>query len=456
MCALSTTGEAVRTERSLTALPRTERRWDLAFLSILGYVVVEYTRLPAMYPILIPLRLGKVVVAASLVGLLLAPRARQASVPQVRRIDVATVALLLAGFFSAMFAPFQELAWDGLLDAVRMGLIYFLIGRIVNTSWRLKVFVFLLLLLNFKLAQHGIRYYFSGVKIYGETVALREGAAAGSVGFFSDSADFGNAMCVVWPLATSLLFAERKKLVRWLFVLFSATFLFAIFICGSRGAVVGAAAIVLTALSRNPKRFVTVVLASGFLIALLYVLPQASKRRFESAWHWQNDPTASNRVYLWKAGLMIWRDHPFLGVGIDNFPWVRANSYAIPGSGGSNPFGEHSIFIQALSGLGLVGTIPFLLLMVFQLRLNARTRKQLLALDPRYRRSWEYSLAQGLDLAMVGFAVSGAFISVLFYPQLWVLSGMSVGLNTACRQLQPDKQALQLQQKRLQLVPVAS
>jgi len=39
-------------------------------------------------------------------------------------------------------------------------------------------------------------------------------------------------------------------------------------------------------------------------------------------------------------------------------------------------------------------------------------------------------MAQGLNLAMVGYLLSGAFLAVLYYPHLWVLLGLSVGLNT--------------------------
>jgi hypothetical protein len=32
---------------------------------------------------------------------------------------------------------------------------------------------------------------------------------------------------------------------------------------------------------------------------------------------------------------------------------------------------------------------------------------------------------------MIGYLVSGAFVSVFWYPHIWVLSGLAMGLNTA-------------------------
>jgi len=64
---------------------------------------------------------------------------------------------------------------------------------------------------------------------------------------------------------------------------------------------------------------------------------------------------------------------------------------------------------------------------------NALTRRRMLAQDKvAGRRTFEYCLAQGLDLALVGYMASGAFVSILNYPHLWILAGLSVGLYTTC------------------------
>jgi hypothetical protein len=44
---------------------------------------------------------------------------------------------------------------------------------------------------------------------------------------------------------------------------------------------------------------------------------------------------------------------------------------------------------------------------------------------------------------MVGYLVSGAFVSVFWYPHLWVLSGIVMGLNTSTAGLSlPPKKAV--------------
>jgi O-antigen ligase len=309
-------------------------------------------------------------------------------------------------------------------------LIYFLIGRIVASSWRQRIFMYLFLLLNLKMAQAAVRSFIAG-KEFGRSAEFMAGigVGAGSVGFFANAGDFGVAMCVVWPLAGILLLGEKKTLPRIILLTSFVAFSAAVLLCGSRGAVFGAIVAALVAWARTPKRLGAALIFLLFVPTIIYIMPEASKNRWRSAANWQEDRTASHRIALWKAGLRMFRDHPLLGVGPANFPSSYSEKYAGPGE---DPAGwvPHSIYIQALSELGLVGAIPVLLLILFCFRLNSGTRKSLPPLDGK-RRSFDFFLALGLDLALVGYMASGAFLAVLYYPHLWIVLGLSVGLHTA-------------------------
>jgi hypothetical protein len=43
-------------------------------------------------------------------------------------------------------------------------------------------------------------------------------------------------------------------------------------------------------------------------------------------------------------------------------------------------------------------------------------------------------MAHGLDGAMIGFVVSGFFVTVLYYPYFWINLAMTVALNNAAQQ----------------------
>ncbi|MFY9532024.1 MAG: hypothetical protein WAR24_24235, partial [Candidatus Acidiferrales bacterium] len=134
-------------------------RWNLAFLALLGYLVVEYSRLQLMYPVLEPLHLAKVFVMLCAVGLL-ASRGVRAEKHASLGIGFALLAFLIGALFSAIFAQARGVAWPAFTDALRWAVVYFLLSRILTSAWRLRIFAFLFLLLNFKLAQFVIRYYF--------------------------------------------------------------------------------------------------------------------------------------------------------------------------------------------------------------------------------------------------------------------------------------------------------
>jgi O-antigen ligase len=139
-------------------------------------------------------------------------------------------------------------------------------------------------------------------------------------------------------------------------------------------------------------------------------------------------------------------DHPVLGVGLGDFPEEYALRYASPGRAPME-LAPHSIYVQTLSELGLAGAIPLLLILFSFWRLNARSLKSLSPPAKREKRPLGYYLAHGLNLAMVGFLISGAFLTVLYYPHLWILLGLSVGAYSASArpelattQLEPEEQ----------------
>jgi len=409
----------------------TQARWSLAFVAILGYALVEYTRLPAMYPLLQPLQLGKVTIVAGLLGLILSPQARTKNPLGVRRVDIVLVLFVLACLLSVFAADSVAAFWKGIQDVLLYALIYFLIGRIVSNPWRVRAFLLFWLLLNFKLAQFVIRSYGHYHSLGVSDTALARGIGAGSTAFFANSVDFGVAMCVAWPVGTLLLFATLKKWQRLALVIYSVACLLAIILCSSRGAIVGAVAIVLAALLKQRRRLVPVFMILALLLGIAYIMPGGHKERLRLALNWEQDPNAISRIALWKAGLAMFRDHPLIGVGLGNFPPSYERQYAT-GEISVKQWVCHSIYIQVLSELGLLGALPFLLLLMFLFRLNRHTRKQLAATSPGGHRTLEYSLASGLDLALVGYLASGAFVSVLYYPHLWILLGLSVGLSRAC------------------------
>jgi O-antigen ligase len=406
-------------------------RWSLGFVGILGYLVVEYMRLSAQFQFLIPFQVGKVTMGLATLGLLLSPRFREGDQSLIRWMDMVMAFFVVVSFVSACFATYQDEAWTDYVNMLRWAVIYFVAGRIVSSTWRLRVFMLLFMLLNLKMAQSTIRAYYSTWRYGGNVEALvREGVGAGWIGFFANSGDFGVAMCVAWPLAGMLLLEETRRILRFFYLVCFVAFLGGIFVSSSRGAFLAMSVIALMAALRKVRRLGIALVFLLSIPGLLYLLPETGKERLRSAARWQEDTTASIRMHLWKSGIRMFTSHPVLGLGPGNFAPTYDASYRNPNI---NPrvTAPHSIYIEGLSQVGLLGTIPLGLMCFLFFRMNTRTRKVLVGLDMEKQRGFEYYFTLGLDLAMTGFLVSGAFLTVLYYPHLWFLLALGVGTHIA-------------------------
>lgn len=432
-----------------------EPKWNLAFLGALAYLVIEYTRLPVMFPWMQSFDVGKVAVAIALFGLLLSPQAEKVKSSTIHSLDIVLGLFMLESIISGLGAPYQVPAWNQVITTFEYLVIYYILRRAVSSSWRMRVFALVYLLLNLKLAQFSLRGYAAARSAgYSVQVLSKNGVGAGS-GFFGNAGDFGVAMCVVWGFTAPLIFGASKLWRRLLLLILFAIFTGAVIVSGSRGALLGIVAIAAFNMLRNPKRIMGFALILVVLLVGFYILPQANKNRLLSAMHPESDQTATERLTLWKAGMQMFYAHPILGIGPDNFS-SQFNSHYAASTSMTGKWASSSIYIQALSELGLAGTLPLLLIWIMFFRMNIRSRRILRSLfKDKARRRFEYRLSLGADLAMVGFLASGAFLTVLYYPHLWVLLGISAGLHAASIRLAATQNSAgEAEQSDAELAPV--
>lgn len=406
-----------------------ERRWGLDFIGLLAYIFIEYTRLAVMFPVLAPLQVGKVSLLMAVFGAF-ACRA----VPSAKGNNPMEAAVVLLGIFScisALSAHYRVVPEGALWNIPEQLIVLFLIARAVNNRWRSKMFICLLLLLNLKIAQHGLRTYaVEHARTTNEMAFVKFGIIGGGGSFYDNSADLGVAMCVVFGLSLALFQSACGRRARVFFFTCLLAFGALILVCGSRGAIVGGAAIVLSTLAKSSRKFWGLVFVLLFAGGLVFLMPHASRDRFKSAEDYRNDETANHRILLWQAGLRMWADYPIFGVGPGNYRWVRQDSYRIAASHDQDAYVCHSLYVEVISELGTVGTLAAVAILILFFRIAVGVRRRLLAAGTN-RHDWEFCLASGLELAMIGYLVSGAFVSVFWYPHIWVLSGVIMGLNTA-------------------------
>jgi len=328
-------------------------------------------------------------------------------------------AILIASSFAAVY---PEEAFSRLKDYLLWVLIFFLITRAIDSEARFFFFYVLFLLFSLKMSQHATRSWI------GNGLHFRSWGATGAPGWFRNSGEMAIQMTIFLPMSAYFAVAMKpylkgltKKWKYWAVLALPGTALFALLASSSRGGQIGGAAVMLFMLLRSRARVRGLVLTAVLSASLWLVLPEQQKTRFTEM---GSDKTSQSRLEYWENGIEIAHQHPWLGIGYNNwltyYPLHYRSSAAI--SGYQLP---HNIFVQAGAELGYIGLGAFLLLIGWTFKMNAQTRKFSRG-DPHGQIPYYMSL--GLDAGLVGFMVSGFFVTVLYYPYFWINFALSAAL----------------------------
>ena len=158
------------------------------------------------------------------------------------------------------------------------------------------------------------------------------------------------------PLAASMVLIGRDPIRRWLYAGAAVIIGLTILLTFSKGALLLGvpAALAVIVIARWGRR--GWLLVAGTLAAGLVALPLLARLpRFADLLDFTSG-TSFFRVQLWISAWRMWLDHPWLGVGPDNFlQWYRSR-YILPDAWQEpNLSHPHNILLDFLSRLGILG-----------------------------------------------------------------------------------------------------
>ncbi len=154
----------------------------------------------------------------------------------------------------------------------------------------------------------------------------------------------------------------------------------AIFLSASRGALllgIPAAIIAVCVMGGGRWRYLGVAMFGALLLGLLVIFtgvaaPLLAGTRFTNALD-MSQGTGFFRMNLWQSALTMYRDHPILGVGPDNFLYAYRGFYILPAAWQEpNLSHPHNIVLDFATRLGTLGLIVALGLVVSLLRTGRR------------------------------------------------------------------------------------
>ncbi len=287
-------------------------------------------------------------------------------------------------------------------------------------------------------------------------ISIREGGSAKGVTVFSDENDLALAMNILLPLTIFLALGEKNKLKKIFYSVLSVIFLTSIVVSGSRGGIVGLVAVLFFIWLKLPFN----KLKSAFIVLMVII----GLGLFAPKGFWgeasqilegtqESTGTGAARLFFWKVAFNMYLDNPILGVGVNNFgvwlPEYTETKVAVTDeriSGVSRAWGRvcHSLYFTLLSELGSVGAVLFTIILYrffkelrFDKRLirilpdsSERQRQLKMTADSTNQELQTYhALRMGLFCGMIGFLASGTFLTVLYYPQFWLMCSLAVMLG---------------------------
>mgnify|MGYP001151619595 CR=1 FL=1 len=199
----------------------------------------------------------------------------------------------------------------------------------------------------------------------------------------------------------------------------------------SRGAWLGFGFAFLYILART-RSFKPLVLAAGVGAVLLSldVFRFAILVRVEQTG--VQDPSLMGRFVLWKTALEAIKSNWLIGLGVENFRFLKYN-YGFPVlMDPLNWHGAHNMFLEAFVSLGIVGGASFTLMPIVSfLRLDRLARR---------RRSFgARGLVIGLNAGVVAYAIHCLLDSPGWHAPTFSLWGILLGLSLAMARVSENK-----------------
>ena len=256
--------------------------------------------------------------------------------------------------------------------------------------------------------------------------------------WLEDENDIAGVLVVGACLAYAMRTESPSRKWRWLAILTGGICLAALVATDSRGGFV-ALVVTVAAIALFSGKFIrtSIVIILIGLAALPFVpasyIGEVGSIEGGAESYGKTEGQEMERIYTWRRGWEMFLSNPVIGVGAGNFSWAISGfetTYKARVQRGARRQiagrAAHSIYFTLLPELGLAGTFAYLMIMI---RSVWRARKTLRSPVTVHEDGSMRMIALFVGPALIGYSVAGVFISVLWYPMLWLLVSLAIVLH---------------------------
>ncbi|QBG36339.1 putative O-glycosylation ligase, exosortase A system-associated [Litorilituus sediminis] len=322
-----------------------------------------------------------------------------------------------------------DFAWGKFSDFSKVLLFYLAIILIVSKKVHIDTIIWSVVLsVSSFAAMEAVKFLLS---FGGHRVAGFQGHIIG------DRNDLAVAINMSIPLILYLVGQTKHKMLRSGLMALAALNVLAIIGSYSRGGFVGLVILAGYFFLKSNRKFVwSIAILITLGIASAFVPSQWAERMNTVSTASTQDNSFIGRIWAWKISVKIANDNffgnSFLATQdpiawhqyreeIDNFgpiatPPIPEEQFAKA---------AHSIYFQVLGDIGYIGLVLYLwVLYLFYRRLNRLVKKA-----KQLNIEWCEHLARMMSISLVGFAITGANVSLAYFDLIYVLIAMSFVLE---------------------------
>lgn len=388
------------------------------FLGLLVLILIHFVQPGELIPALDAFRV-ELVYALLLLLSFIVHRASTPTVPPLTSPILRASAMLLG--YAALTVPFaiwRGGALDQTIALAKLVFILFFVATLIDSSFRLRSIVWVLVGLLVWYAGSAMNAYLKGEYVLKEGL-IRAVGVSSAVG---DPNALAGLTVGLLPFLLAAIRFSRGILARLLLLPILPLAIATVVVSGSRASMLALAAVGIYFVFRSKHKALSFACYVALALVIWVGMPEQYQQRYLSPARYAQgeEMDASNelRLRVWKAGWRMFLDHPVLGVGAGQFQTAYGTVYSGREHG---PWMQpHNLLIQVGCELGLVGLVVFGYF-VFQI---VKANRSILRLKGRsaYKVNYEVGVACGALLA--GVAVVSVFGHTLYRPYWYLLGGL--------------------------------
>ncbi len=240
------------------------------------------------------------------------------------------------------------------------------------------------------------------------------GSNRGSI--YVDENNFATVFVTGIPFIYFLGFMLKKPILKIFLWGLIPLAVHAIFLTGSRGGLVGLAAVIFIYFASKRNIKLLVLLAVFGVLFFQWQAGSVMKNRADTISTYKDDSSASSRLIAWQGGGRMILDHPVTGVGLGSF------AKALPDYSDHEPLVAHNTFIQYAAESGLAAGLSYTLLVVIFFLNYRHNISAIKLLTARNNKPELFYINDAIAFAFLGYLICSFFLSLNYFEIFFFLA----------------------------------